>query len=507
MEFLIPKRLPLEPLMDYGYEGAAIFPFMLMVAKNPPLADVARAVKGDSQTHIQAHVRWLVCREVCVPGMAFLGIDLPRTGSPETQVSGDLIASAIKAEPAALPQNESVQVSATRDHLALTIKTGQRETYAEFYPLDEDALRNAADQIVTPNGKGALLRLERGHMSDTLPTHLKGVLKSSGNRTYLIDVPVQPMPLSANTPSASSGRFALAVFLALAGGLVLNLMRGAVIDLFVTCYKGVATMHKQCSFVLIGSLTFAMLTVFTPPEVLPQASSAESVIAHPSAVLVELFTSEGCSSCPSADELLRQVNGNKTAGGQLIVGISEHVSYWNGLGWKDPFSADLYTSRQNEYGTHFQLGSVYTPQMIVNGREQFVGSDRRALEAALATESQRKSISLRIDSAQIKDNRVTFTYTASDLPAKSSLQLVVVLVDDMDQSSVHRGENSGRKLTHVAVARALAPLGSLHEVEQRSMTLPLPPSFLSNQATGHHLILFAQQSGAGAVVGVDTKPI
>jgi len=108
---------------------------------------------------------------------------------------------------------------------------------------------------------------------------------------------------------------------------------------------------------------------------------------------------------------------------------------------------------------------------------------------------------------QIKDNRVTFSYTASDFPAKGSLQVVAVLVDDMDQSSVLRGENSGRKLTHVAVAHALAPLGSLHEVEQRSMTLPLPPSFLSNRATGHHLVLFAQQGGAGAVGGIDTKPL
>lgn len=266
-------------------------------------------------------------------------------------------------------------------------------------------------------------------------------------------------------------------------------------------------MIKQCRFMLIGSLTFAILAAFTPPEILAQASSAESAPPYPSAVLVELFTSEGCSDCPPADELLRQVNGHKTAGGQLIVGISEHVSYWNGLGWKDPFSADLYTNRQNEYGSHFGLESVYTPQMVVNGREQFVGSDSRALQAALAAESQRKQISLRIDSAQIKDKSVTFNYTASDLPAKGSLQLVAVLVDDMDQSSVVRGENSGRKLTHVAVARALAPLGALHEAGQHSVTLPLPQSFLSNSATGHHLVLFAQLDGPGAVVGIDTKPI
>ncbi len=253
------------------------------------------------------------------------------------------------------------------------------------------------------------------------------------------------------------------------------------------------------------ALTIATLALLRAPQVLSQAT--QSAATRPSAVLVELFTSEGCSDCPPADELLRQANGHKTAGGQLIVGISEHVSYWNGLGWKDPFSADLYTNRQYEYGNHFGLQSVYTPQMVVNGREQFVGSDSRALESALATESQRKQIALRIDSGQIKDNNVTFTYSAADLPSKGALELFAVLVDDVDQSNVLRGENSGRKLTHVAVARALAPLGALRDGDQHSTTLPLPPSFLSNPGAGHHLVLFAQQGNSGAIVGIDTKPI
>ncbi len=258
---------------------------------------------------------------------------------------------------------------------------------------------------------------------------------------------------------------------------------------------------------LIRSLTLAMLAALPSANALSQAIPAPAPGAPSSAVLVELFTSEGCSDCPPADELLRQINGRKTAGGQLIVGISEHVSYWNGLGWKDPFSAELYTNRQNEYGTRLGLESVYTPQMIVNGREEFVGSDGRALQSAFAEESKRKQISLRIDSGQIKDNSVTFTYTASDLPLKHTFQLVAVLVDDVDQSSVLRGENSGRRLTHVAVARAFAPLGDLHEAVQHSTTLPLPPSFLSNPSAGHHLVLFAQQGSGGPIVGSDTKPI
>src|ERR1700677_2831539 len=204
---------------------------------------------------------------------------------------------------------------------------------------------------------------------------------------------------------------------------------------------------------LLGSLAIFALWSSLPPKALAQGGATQAQATHPSAVLVELFTSEGCSDCPPADELLQQVSGRKTAEGQLIVGISEHVSYWNGLGWKDPFSSELYTGRQNNYSSHFGLSSVYTPQMVVNGREQFVGSDRRALQAALTAESQRKQIMLHIDSAQLAQGSITFTYSASALPAKESLQLVAVLVDDVDRSSVLRGENSGRELTHVAVAR------------------------------------------------------
>src|SRR5271169_3387392 len=102
------------------------------------------------------------------------------------------------------------------------------------------------------------------------------------------------------------------------------------------------------------------------------------------AVLVELFTSEGCSSCPPADALLQQVNGKYSDAGQLIVGVSEHVTYWNSLGWSDPFSSPTYTERQNAYGQRFRLDSVYTPQMVTNGQEQIVGGNSAGLLRAFA---------------------------------------------------------------------------------------------------------------------------
>ena len=114
-------------------------------------------------------------------------------------------------------------------------------------------------------------------------------------------------------------------------------------------------------------------------------------------VLVELFTSEGCSSCPPADALLRQVNGTRTSEDQLVVGISEHVTYWNGHGWSDPFSSLAYTERQNDYSEKFHLEGVYTPQMVINGAEQIVGSDRAALLRAVQAEAaQHPRVSLRI---------------------------------------------------------------------------------------------------------------
>src|ERR1700723_4794887 len=131
-------------------------------------------------------------------------------------------------------------------------------------------------------------------------------------------------------------------------------------------------------------------------------------------VLVELFTSEGCSSCPPADELLRKVNGSQTSAGQLVVGISEHVTYWNSLGWSDPYSSSLYTERQNAYSERFHLEGVYTPQMVINGAEQIVGSDRAALLHAVQQEgAQQPRISLRILSFSVAANTLTVNLATS----------------------------------------------------------------------------------------------
>jgi hypothetical protein len=130
--------------------------------------------------------------------------------------------------------------------------------------------------------------------------------------------------------------------------------------------------------------------------------TAPSSPSPTSVVILELFTSEGCSSCPPADKLLRQVHLKETGAGQLIVGISEHVTYWNNLGWKDPYSAQVFTDRQSVYASRLSPEGSYTPQMIVNGRDQFVGGNGGALESALQSDARRPHVDLRIVSSAFR---------------------------------------------------------------------------------------------------------
>ena len=222
-----------------------------------------------------------------------------------------------------------------------------------------------------------------------------------------------------------------------------------------------------------------------------------------SAVIVELFTSEGCSSCPPADAVLRQVNLKQTSAGQLIVGISEHVTYWNDLGWKAPFSSPEFTERQEVYASRLSPEGPYTPQMVVNGREQLVGSDVGALQKALGNEVRRAHLDLRI---------LSTTHSSSGLDVKFSvagetprpLDIIAVLTDDADRSNVQRGENGGRLLQHVSVARSLARVATVRGDEQESVHIAFPDGFQLDSGSGHHLILFAQQQQQGAIEGAAT---
>lgn len=174
-------------------------------------------------------------------------------------------------------------------------------------------------------------------------------------------------------------------------------------------------------------------------------------------VLVELFTSEGCSDCPPADALLGQLDAKQPVPGAHVIVLSEHVTYWNHEGWRDPFSLDAMTDRQEDYVRRFGLESSYTPQMVVDGTTQFVGSNARNLVAAVTNAAKTSKQSLAIADAKWDHGAVIFSVRGD---APSSARLFAVLAADATHQEVSSGGNAGRTLHHVAVVRAMKEFGS-----------------------------------------------
>jgi hypothetical protein len=172
-------------------------------------------------------------------------------------------------------------------------------------------------------------------------------------------------------------------------------------------------------------------------------------------VLVELFTSEGCSSCPPADALLMELDLRQPVAGAEVVALGEHVDYWNELGWKDRFSSSDYTQRQGRYAARFHLGSVYTPQMVINGRTEFVGNDTARAAAAIAGAAHRRDTQPGIAIAAA-GNVVEVNITNA---GPHPLDVLLAITESDLSTQVGRGENHGRLLRHTAVVRDLRKIG------------------------------------------------
>jgi hypothetical protein len=216
---------------------------------------------------------------------------------------------------------------------------------------------------------------------------------------------------------------------------------------------------------------------------------ALSVCAHgaPALVLVELFTSQGCSSCPPADALLAKLDEVPH-----VVVLSEHVDYWNYLGWRDPFSSAVFSERQAAYVRRFGLRSAYTPQMVVDGQVEFVGSDggqaRRAIDRA--GRASKLPITITRDGNTIR----------VDASAGAKAELWIALAREQGASDVPRGENAGRHLKHVAVVRSLFKAGEVGKDKALNHAFKLPPPEAG--ALGWRVVAFLQEPGPGRVVGV-----
>lgn len=204
---------------------------------------------------------------------------------------------------------------------------------------------------------------------------------------------------------------------------------------------------------------------------LGDAPRAEAAQAEP-LVVVELFTSQGCASCPPADVYLSDIAQRKG-----VLALSQHVDYWNYMGWKDPFSSAMASKRQKAYANSLGARYVYTPQIVVDGKAQDVGSNREAVEGMLV-EARRvidKKLPLRVYPGPI--NEVKLVLPAAPAPAKGepdhsprAATIWLVAYDGSHISNVERGENRGKTLTNSNVVRAMRPVG---EWEGKAQTLML----------------------------------
>ncbi len=186
-------------------------------------------------------------------------------------------------------------------------------------------------------------------------------------------------------------------------------------------------------------------------------SSVSPAPRQPNPVLVELFTSEGCSDCPPADAVLAQLDTQVIPGAQVIV-LSEHVTYWNHQGWTDPFSFDEIDLRQQEYVRQFGLDSPATPQFVVDGAMQVAGTNPPVLAGFIRRAAAAPKIQVEIGNAQRRENGAVEFTVHTGTAAKATL--FAVIAENATHSEVSHGENAGRTLHHVAVVRAIEEFGS-----------------------------------------------
>lgn len=261
------------------------------------------------------------------------------------------------------------------------------------------------------------------------------------------------------------------------------------------------------------------LTVIRPSksdqEVLSESPKAADSSMGRVPVLVELFTSEGCSSCPPADDLLSKLAKAQTIPGVAVIALGEHVDYWNNLGWVDPYSKADFSQRQRGYSEVFALESVYTPQMIVDGHEEFVGGDWNRARAAIvkAAQAPKGRIDLVLTNTTDLDQNsrtISLTLQIKDLPSGNSSDdsdVFLAITENNLQTQVSRGENNGRYLRHSAVVRELNVVGHVAANDREFVTertINISPTWRKENLRA---IAFVQEHRAHRVIAVGELPL
>ena len=246
---------------------------------------------------------------------------------------------------------------------------------------------------------------------------------------------------------------------------------------------------------------FLGLTVFEVDKKINSGSKRHHLKkSYKSFALLELFTSEGCSSCPPADRLLPQLSSTDAS----IIPLSFHVDYWDRYGWKDPFSNALFTARQGEYAQQFKLESIYTPQLVINGQYKMVGSDKVSAEKDISKLSKEIApVQLTIDDVKRQNDKLSVScHLEGDF---QNCHLLAAIVQKHAEVDVKAGENLGAKLSHTNVVRSFL---KLQAKEKMDFQLPVPVELaddrLSIDKQNWQLIIYTQRKDDLIITGAAT---
>lgn len=240
----------------------------------------------------------------------------------------------------------------------------------------------------------------------------------------------------------------------------------------------------------LAALTLLVLSLFGAPS-----------YAAEQPVVLELFTSEGCSSCPPADALLGQLSQQRTGHGVELILLGEHVEYWNGPGWKDRFSAPVFTERQNDYVRSLHLATAYTPQLIVDGHLQTVGGNGPEIKRIIA-ESSRTQKTATVSLKLLSPDKLQVSVSA---PKDAKLSLSLAITEDNLTTKIGGGENQGRTLTHTAVVRELRSIGKTNDGQfEKTVSLSTMSDWKKPDL---RVIVLAQDQNSRAILGAASVPL
>lgn len=244
---------------------------------------------------------------------------------------------------------------------------------------------------------------------------------------------------------------------------------------------------------ILGIMTTLIMVVLSACGQTSEKPKADTIREKGFAVL-EMFTSEGCSSCPPADDLMARIQNEKA--GRAIYLLSYHVDYWNRQGWKDIYSSVDYSDRQKKYAVWLKSPQIYTPQLVINGKLEFVGSDEVSIRNAINKQLDSHSeTGLEIHANQ-QVKSIDVHYNAKNAPKGASLILAIVQKTAISQ--IAAGENAGRLLTHIEIVRQLQTQ-QLNDNGIGNLKVSLPKGF---DALGYHILGLIQDNSSGEILAV-----